>query len=290
MGESLPLVCVHPTATDRSMPIADLAREAEARGLRTMSFPEHTHMPVDSKALVAGWPIEERYRRTLDPFIACACVAAVTSLEVGTTVSLVAQHDAIALAKAIATLDHLSQGRFVLGVGFGYNRQEVEAHAVASKDRFLMVEETVALMRALWTEEVAAFEGQHRRLSPSWSWPKPVRPGGIPVLLGGRATEKNFARVIAWADGWIPAGIGVRSEAIAASLADLRARWDGAGRAGAPEVCCFFGPGSQDDMARELQRAAELGVRRMEVRLEEWPRDHVLPVLDQLATIIEELG
>ena len=290
MSQSLPLVGVHPTATDRSLPIVELAQESEARGLRSISFPEHTHTPIDSTVLVPGWQIQERYQRTLDPFIACAWVAAVTSLEVATTVSLVAQHDAIALAKTTATLDHLSQGRFALGVGFGYNRQEVEAHGVPAKDRFLVVEETVALMRALWTEEVAAFEGHHRRLSPSWSWPKPMRPGGLPVLLGGRATEKNFARIIAWADGWIPAGMGVGSGAVGASLADLRARWDGAGRKGAPEICCLFAPGSRDDMTRELEQAAELGVQRMEVRLDERPREDVLPILDQIAVIIEELG
>ncbi|MEX5708600.1 TIGR03619 family F420-dependent LLM class oxidoreductase [Parafrankia sp. FMc6] len=280
------IVGVHPTATDRSMPVVDLAKEAELRGLGSISFPEHTHAPVSSHALVAGWRIEERYQRTLDPYIACAYIAATTSLRVGTGISLVAQHDAIALAKAIATLDHLSQGRAVIGVGFGYNRQEIEDHGVPAKDRFEVVEETVALMRTLWTDEVAAFEGRHRRLPPSWSWPKPARPGGPPILLGGRATDRNFGRVVAWADGWIPAGIGVTPAAFAPSLVDLRTRWADAGRHGAPEICCFFVPGSRDDMAREIERAAELGVQRMEIRLEEWPRDLVLPVLDELADIL----
>ncbi|MCK9930610.1 TIGR03619 family F420-dependent LLM class oxidoreductase [Frankia sp. Mgl5] len=285
MERSFPVVGVHPTATDRSMPILELAREVEARGLRSISFPEHTHVPVGSRALVEGWSVEERYQRTLDPYVACAFIAATTSLEVGTAVSLVAQHDAIALAKAIATLDHLSEGRVFLGVGFGYNRQEIEGHGVPTKDRFLVVEETVALMRALWTEEIAAFRGQHRNLSPSRSWPKPARRGGPPVLLGGRPTERNFARILAWADGWIPAGIGV-TEKVASSLKDLCARWNDAGRKGAPEICCFLAPGSRDEMARQIGRAAELGVQRLSVRLEERPRDLVLPVLDELVSAL----
>ena len=171
MGESLPAVGVHPTATDRSMSILDLARESEARGLKSIYLPEHTHAPVETEVLVPGWPIEERYQRTLDPYVACAFIAATTSLEVGTGVSLVAQHDAIALAKAVATLDYLAQGRMVLGIGFGYNRQEAEDHGFAAPDRFAIVEETIALMRALWTNEVAQFQGRYRQMSLSRSSP-----------------------------------------------------------------------------------------------------------------------
>jgi probable F420-dependent oxidoreductase len=287
VGETaFPAVGVHPTATDRSMPILDLAREAEARGLRSIYLPEHTHAPVDTEALVPGWPIEERYQRTLDPYVACASIAATTSLEVGTGVALPAQHDAIALAKAVATLDYLSQGRVVLGVGFGYNRQEAEDHGFAARDRFALVEETIALMRALWTEEVAEFQGRYRQLSPSRSWPKPARPGGPPILLGGRGTERNFDRVVAWADGWFPAGLGVADPAFATSLIGLRSRWEEAGRPGTPEICCFFPAASRNQMAREIERAAELGVQRMQVFLEERPRDLCLPILDDLGAAL----
>ncbi|MBL7515683.1 TIGR03619 family F420-dependent LLM class oxidoreductase [Frankia sp. CN4] len=267
------------------MSVVQLAAEVEARGLGSISLPEHTHIPVDSRALVEGWSVEEHYQRTLDPYIAGAFVAATTSLEIGTAVSLVAQHDAIALAKAIATLDHLSGGRVVLGVGFGYNQQEMQDHGVPVKQRFQVVEETVALMRALWTEEVASYEGRYRRLSPSLSWPKPARPGGPPVLLGGRPTERNLARIVGWADGWIPAGIGVTAS-VAAAVKELGVRWNDAGRAGAPEICCFLARGSRDELAREIERAAEIGVRRLSVRLEELPRDLVLPVLDDMAAAL----
>jgi probable F420-dependent oxidoreductase len=268
------------------MPILDLARETEARGLRSIYLPEHTHAPVDTEALVPGWPIDERYQRTLDPYIACASIAATTSLEVGTGVSLLAQHDAIALAKTIATLDYLTQGRVVVGVGFGYNRQEAEDHGFAPRDRFAIVEETIALMRALWTDEVAEFHGRYRQVSPSRSWPKPAQPGGPPILLGGRGTERNFDRIVAWADGWFPAGLGVADPAFATSLLGLRSRWEEAGRSGAPEICCFFPVASRDQMARQIEQAAELGVQRMQVFLEERPRDLALPVLDELAAVL----
>jgi alkanesulfonate monooxygenase SsuD/methylene tetrahydromethanopterin reductase-like flavin-dependent oxidoreductase (luciferase family) len=187
----------------------------------------------------------------------------------------------------VATLDYLSQGRFFLGVGFGYNRQEVEDHGVAASDRRMVVEETVRLMRSLWVDEIAEFAGRHRHLSPSKSWPKPARAGGPPVLLGAKATPRNLDRVVAWADGWIPAGIGVTSEDFAASVHDLRARWDDAGRRATPEVCCFFAPGSRDEMATELDRAAELGVQRMQLRVDERGRDQVLPILDELARALD---
>jgi len=270
------------------MPVTDLAREAEARGLTGFSLPEHTHMPVATESLVAGYPIAEKYQRTLDPYIACAYVAATTSLEVGPAISLLAQHDAIALAKAVATLDHLARGRLVLGVGFGYNRGEVEDHGVTPRDRRAVVEETVALMRALWTDEIAEFEGRHRHLPASRSWPKPERPGGPPILLGARNSERNFARIIAWADGWIPAGIGVSFPALQQSLAGLRRGWRDAGRAGSPEIMCLFPPGSPDEMSRQLEKAAALGIGRMHLRVEERTRDQVLPVLDDLAAVIAQ--
>jgi probable F420-dependent oxidoreductase len=287
MPLSLPAVGVHPTATDRSIPILELATETEVRGLSAITLPEHTHIPVAGSVLVEGWNVEERYQRTLDPYIACAFIAATTSLVVGTGVSLVAQHDAIALAKAVATLDYVSGGRFLLGVGFGYNRSEIEDHGILASDRRFVVEETVGLMRALWTNEIAAFAGQYRQLSPSRSWPKPSRPGGPPVLLGGRGTPRNVDRIVAWADGWIPAGIGVTNPELASALGDLRRRWDDAGRKGTPEICCFFAPGARDDMARQLERASELEIQRMHVRLEERARDEVLPILDELASVLD---
>lgn len=289
-SQPVPLVGVHPTATDLSMPVIDLAREAAARGLRSLYLPEHTHVPVGSLQINGDWRMAERYQRTLDPYIAAAFIAATTTLEVGTAISLVAQHDAIALAKAVATLDVLSQGRVVLGVGFGYNREEAADHGVPFDQRAAMVEETVRLMRALWTEDKSAYEGRFLRLPPSWSWPKPTRPGGPPVLLGGRAGARNFERVVAWADGWIPMGETPGHAPLERELGELRARWADAGRAGEPEICCFLRPGPTGELARQLARGAELGIQRMQVLLEDRRRDEVLPVLDDLAAAAAALG
>jgi probable F420-dependent oxidoreductase len=277
----LPAVGVHPTCTDHSMPVVELALAAEERGLRSISLPEHTHIPLASD------PIDERYRRTLDPFVASAFVAATTSLEVGTGVSLVAQHDAIALAKTIATLDHLSRGRVMLGVGYGYNRPEAADHGVPVDERAAVVEETVRLMKALWTQDEAAFEGRHRRLPPSFAWPKPHQPGGPPVLLGVRASARNFERIAAWADGWLPMGNGLADKPeLEGDLADLRARWVDAGRDSEPQVCCFFMPGPVDAMARDVSRAAELGIQGAQVYVADRDRQDLLPILDDVAAAV----
>ena len=279
------IVGVHPTATDQSMPVLELARETEARGLRSLYLPEHTHVPVDSMQITEQWRMSERYQRTLDPYVASAFVAATTTLEVGTAISLVAQHDAIALAKAVATLDHLAPGRVVLGIGFGYNRPEAADHGFPPEHRAEVAEETVRLMRALWADEEAAFEGRFRQLSPSWSWPKPsVAP---PVLLGARPTSRNVARIVDWADGWIP--MGQTPTNVGDDLAEMRRRWDDAGRDAELEVCCFFHPGPADDMAREVERGLELGIQRMQVLLEDRTRDDVLPVLDDLGRVVARL-
>jgi len=283
----LPSVGVHPTATDLSMPILELARETEARGLRSLYLPEHTHVPVDSMQITPTWTMSERYQRTLDPYIATAFIAATTSLEVGTGISLVAEHDAIALAKAVATLDAMSDGRVVLGVGYGYNRGEAEDHGVDWQARATVVEETVALMRALWTKDVGEFEGRYRRVSPSWSWPKPTQPGGPPVLLGARATARTLQRIVDWADGWIPMGPIMQTDpAFPTFLHELRQRWRDAGRAGEPQICYFFDPGDRDEMARQIEKAASFGIQRMQVFLEDRTRGDALPILDELAAAV----
>lgn len=280
-----PIIGVHPTATDQSMPVLELARETESRGLRSLYLPEHTHVPVGSLQITDDWVMAERYQRSFDPYIASAFIAATTSLEVGTAISLVAQHDAIALAKAIATLDHLAPGRTVVGVGFGYNLPEAADHGFPPRDRAQVAEEAIRLMRSLWVDEVAAFEGTYRSVSPSWSWPKPSAPP--PVLLGAKASPRNVDRIVAWADGWIP--MARTPLTVGDDLAVVRQRWEEAGRAGDLEVCCFFDPGPADAMAREIERGMELGIQRMQVLLEDRSRDDALPVLDDLGLVTDKL-
>lgn len=276
----MPAVGVHAMVTDESMPLLDLAREAEVRGLSSIFLPEHTHMPLVSEVLVEGFPYDPRYARAYDPWIAASWITAATSLEVGTGVALPHLHDPITLAKQLATLDHLSGGRIVLGVGVGYLRQEIEDHGFPADRRMSRLEETIALMRALWTEEVASFEGEHFSMAPSWSWPKPARPGGPPVLLGGRATPATFRRICAWGDGWLPPGISARGQDVADGVGALRRAWSDAGRSGEPEVSCFFLPGTRDEVTAEIGAAAELGIGRVQAFVGPATRSEVLPILD----------
>lgn len=281
MQERLPAVGVHPVATDRSMPITELAREVESRGLRSLYLPEHTHRPVADEHL------PDRYQRTLDPYIACSFAAAVTSsLEVGTGVSLVAHHDAIALAKAIATLDHLSEGRVVIGVGLGSAPSESVNHGIARAERSAVLDETMLLLRTVWNDDIACFQGRHRQLSPSWAWPKPSRAGGPPVLLGGRACPRNFQRILSWADGWLATGPDLGDPDFAGALSDLRGRWTRSQRRGAPQICFFFPVSSLAAMYRQIGLAAELGVQRVQVMIEDKGRADVLPLLDTLVAAI----
>ena len=165
-------------ASDLAMSPVELAREAEARGFASLYLPEHTHIPVSRRTPPPTGDAElaQEYKRSLDPWAALAAAAAVTSrIRLGTGVALVAQHDPIALAKQIATVDLLSGGRVVLGIGYGWNREEMADHGVEWKTRRARVRETMLAMQALWANEVAGFDGEFVRFEPSWQWPKPVQ-------------------------------------------------------------------------------------------------------------------
>ena len=173
--------------TDRSMPVDDFARAVEARGYDSLYLPEHTHLPValaTPPALVGGMHLDD-YKRTVDPFVSLAAAAAVTDrILLGTGIALVAQHDPIVLAKQIATLDRLSGGRFVLGMGYGWNRDEAADHGVDFSARRALAREKVLCMQALWSEDEAEFHGVHVSLPPSFSWPKPIQQPRVRVLVG----------------------------------------------------------------------------------------------------------
>ncbi len=209
--------------TDLSMPVDELARAVEARGYDSLYLPEHTHMPValaNPPALVKGVHLDD-YKRSVDPFVSLAAAAAVTDrILLGTGIVLVAQHDPIVLAKQIATLDRLSGGRFVLGMGFGWNRDEAADHGVDFTARREVAREKVLCMQALWTEDEAEFHGVHVSLPPSFSWPKPVQQPRVRTLLGGGAGPLLFEAIAEYADGWMPIG----GAGIAASLDDFAPR------------------------------------------------------------------
>jgi len=269
-------------STDQSMPVVDLAREVEARGFDSLYLPEHTHIPVSRRTPPPTGEAElaEEYRRTLDPLVALGAAAAVTTrIELGTGIALPAQREPIVTAKAVATLDLIAHGRAVLGIGFGWNEDELENHGVTMKDRRAVTREHVLAMKALWTEDVASFTGDHVTLSPSWSWPKPVRASGPPVLLGGAAGPKLFAHIAEYGDGWIPIGGAGLGDAIPR----LRAAVEAAGRdASALRIVPF---GSIPDPGK-LAHFASIGVTECVFRVPSAPADVVLPMLDTWSAMV----
>ena len=285
-----PKVGIFPGCTDRSMPIVELAQAAAERGFSGVFLNEHTHIPIEhsTSRFPPGGEIPERYKRFWDPYVALAFVAANTALEVGTCVSLVGEHDAIALAKAIATLDTLSGGRFVFGVGWGWHREEFEDHGHPAARRVQVVRETVELLKALWTQEEASYEGRYRRVSRSWAWPKPQQKPHPPVLLGAPAKRRNYRRIAAWADGWIPMGSPLLTPRFGQELSELRREWEAAGRdPGALHLTVIQLPTRADRFARALDRAEELSIERVVLHLMDEPAERVLSLLDETARALE---
>ena len=264
--------------TDESIRPARLARELEQRGFGGLYLPEHTHIPVSRRTpYPMGGDLPPSYARTLDPFTALAAAATVTDgLALGTSVSLVAQHDPIALAKQIATLDLLSGGRFTLGVGFGWNVEEAADHGVEWRTRRARVRDHVAVMRALWAEgEPVGHEGEFASVSPSVAHPKPVRAGGPRVLIGGGAGPRLFAAVAEYADGWMPVG----GAGLTDTLPGVRAAWTEAGREGAPALVPAFvvpSPG-------KLDHYRDLGAEEVILQLPDGDEGSVLRTLDDYA-------
>jgi probable F420-dependent oxidoreductase len=271
-------------ATDLSMDVVDLAREAEARGFDSLYLPEHTHIPVERRTPPPTGDAElaEEYRRTLDPLIALAAAATATErIRLGTGIALPAQREPIVTAKAVATLDRLSGGRFVFGIGFGWNEDELEDHGVTMKNRRAVVRERVLAMKALWTEDVGGYKGEFVDVSPSWSWPKPAQRPHPPVLIGGAAGPKMFAHIAEYADGWIPIG----GAGLTKALPELRAVVEAAGRdPNALEIVPF---GSIPDQGK-LDHFEQIGVTECVLRIPSAPRDDVLPALDRWAALLAQ--
>jgi probable F420-dependent oxidoreductase len=268
--------------TDRTMDPVAFARAVEVRGLSSIYLPEHTHIPTSRRTPPPTGDAElaEEYKRTLDPLVALAAMAAVTErVELGTGILLPAQRDPIVTAKAIATLDAMSRGRFVCGIGFGWNEDELAHHGVTMPERRAVARERMLAMQRLWRDEVAEFHGEHVDLAPSWSWPKPHRPGGPPVLLGGAAGPKLFGQIAEYCDGWFPiGGAGVRK-----ALPDLQRACDAAGRDFEQMRIVPFGtlpdPG-------KLDYYESIGITEIVLRVHGGDADGVLPQLDEYARLV----
>ena len=184
--------------------VVTVAREAERLGFDSLFIPEHSHIPVDTDFPLAP-EVPMLYKSMFDPFVSLAAAAAVTeNLKVGTAIALIPQRDPIHTAKEVATLDQISNGRVVLGIGAGWNAQEMEAHGTDPSTRFRLMREKVEAIKTLWTEEVAEYHGRHVDIPPTWQWPKPVQDPHPPILVGG-AGPNVLNRVVSYGDGWLPA-------------------------------------------------------------------------------------
>ena len=245
-------------ATDQSADPATVARMAQDRGFESLFFPEHTHIPVSRRTpYPAGGELPAEYSRSHDPLVAMAfAAAATTTLKLGAGVLLVAQRDPIVTAKAIASLDLLSGGRVLLGVGAGWNIEEMEDHGVDPERRFGRMREGVEAMRALWTQDEASYAGDQIAFEPTWSWPKPLQPGGPPVLIGGNGS-RVLERVVRYGDAWYPNFFGDDDRMIA-QLEKLRELAEADGRASLPTTL-QLAPTEPE----RLQRFAAAGVTRV---------------------------
>ena len=267
--------------TEYSIDIQELARAAEERGFESLWVPEHTHIPTSRKSPFAGGELPEQYKHTLDPFVSLTAAAMVTTrLKLGTGICLVIERDTITTAKSVASVDHVSNGRFLFGVGGGWNREEMEHHGTDFPTRFKRLEEQVRAMKALWTKDVAEYHGKFVDFDPVWAWPKPVQKPHPPIYFGGESGY-TLQRIVEIGDGWFPRG-RAGAEAVLKGMADLTARAAKAGRDAKTLAVSVFA--AKPDAA-DAAKLAEGGVTRAIFLLPSEGRDKVLPLLDQYSKL-----
>jgi probable F420-dependent oxidoreductase len=273
-------------ATDYAMHPGDLARALEERGFESLWLPEHTHIPVSRRS---PWPggeeLPKQYWHTYDLFVALTAVALATSrLRVGSGICLVIERDPIITAKEVASLDRLSEGRFLFGIGGGWNAEEMGNHGTHFKKRWSILRERVLAMKEIWTKEEAEFHGEFVDFDKIWSYPKPVQTPHPPILMGGYG-PKTFDRVVEFCDGWIPTG--VEPAAVPEKIATLRQRAEAAGRD--PKqisvTYMFYYPQVNPDQ-RTVDELEKAGVERVVFWLPSADRDTLLPLIDKFAAFI----
>jgi probable F420-dependent oxidoreductase len=271
--------------SDRGITPARAAQAAEAAGFDSFYVPEHTHIPVRRDALHPRTGTQElpdeRYLRTLDPWVSLSMAAAVTStIRLGTAVALPVEHDPITLAKTIATLDHLSGGRLLLGAGFGWNTDELADHGVPAGRRRTVLREYLEAMQALWSQDEASYDGEFVSFADSWAWPKPLQQPRVPIVVGAGGTQQTFTWIARSADGWMstPGEAGLDDK-----VALLRQSWRDADREGQPQVHVLAGRPNPDLLAHWQQ----IGVTDVAFGMPDRTEDDVAAYLGRLAARLE---
>jgi probable F420-dependent oxidoreductase len=270
--------------TDYSITPADMARACEERGFDALYMPEHTHIPVSRETPAPmGEPLPKRYWHGHDPFVALTQAAMATEqLRIGTGILLPAQREPIVTAKSVASLDVLSGGRFVLGVGFGWNVEEMASHGVDFARRRDVVREHMLAMKALWTDDEPSFSGEFVSFGPSWSWPKPAQKPHPPIYVGGGGGPRMMQHIADWADGWMPIG----GRGLKEKIPRLREAFEKAGRD--PVTAKVIPFGSIPD-AGKLEYFASLGIEEVVLGMDPGPPDVILPILDRYAETVGAL-
>lgn len=267
-------------ATAQTTDLRELGRALEASGFDALYLPEHTHIPLSVRSLFPddpGWL--DACKQMLDPFVALASVAAVTErLLLGTGVCLLPQHDPIVLAKTVATLDVMSNGRVLLGIGAGWNEPEMANHGVVPAQRWAIMREKALAMRAIWTQDEAEFHGQFVNFDPIWLWPKPVQQPYPPLVIGGEGPHV-LDRVLDYGDEWMPND----HEGVEARMSDLQRRAAGQGRAPV-SVTIYATP--RDPVA--IERLAAAGVYRLVFNLPGTAAGDEMSGIEKLATLIRQ--
>lgn len=266
---------------DYGINMAELARALEDRGFDSLFVPEHTHIPASRKSpFPGGGELPKRYSHTHDPFVALSFAAAATrKLKLGTGILLVPQHEPIVTAKAIASLDQLSGGRFIFGIGGGWNVEEMENHGATYQTRFKQMREHVLAMKELWTREEASYNGEFVKFDRVWSWPKPAQKPHPPIILGGE-TDHTLRRVIEYCDGWFPRPRGGFD--CVQGVARLRQMAEKAGRDPSTITTIVFGAAND---AKALESYDQAGIESALLAIPDESRDEILRYLDKIAPL-----
>jgi probable F420-dependent oxidoreductase len=267
--------------TDYAIPVTELGKACEDLGFDSLFFPEHTHIPTSRRT---PWPggaeLPLEYSHTLDPFVAMGAVAAVTKrLLLGTGICLVIERDTITLAKEVASVDHLSGGRVLFGIGGGWNVEEMENHGTHYRSRWRRLREQVEALKAIWTQDEAEYHGKFVNFDPIWSWPKPVQKPHPPILVGGDG-EGTLQRVIDYGDGWMPI---LRRDplVLVKRIRELQAMAKAAGRG--PIPVSIFGAPARPEV---IELMADAGVERCIIGQRPVPADEALTALKRHAEVI----
>ena len=268
--------------TDYGIDIRELARAAEERGFESLLLPEHTHIPTSRRTpYPGGGELPKAYSHTHDPFVALSFAAAATKkILLGTGICLIPQRDPIVTAKSVASLDQLSNGRFLFGIGGGWNVDEMENHGARYETRFKLMRERILAMKALWTQEEAAFHGEMVNFDPVWLYPKPAQRPHPPILLGG-SSDHTLKRVVEFCDGWLPInrpGFNAKE-----AVAQLRQAASAAGRDFSTLSISVFGAPADQAILAEYREA---GIQRAILAIPDLTRDEILGVLDKYTPLV----